>query len=86
MDLRSYTNYPLPMSVRNAFGVETAQQLADQLGAKGTFTREMAHEAESVYSAYRRGDTDVVRRFLSDRLGLSDDTITDAMGKLSTLS
>jgi len=84
MDVGAYATYPLPESIRSAFGVQTAQELADQLRAQGTMTPELAHEAEAAYIAYRQGDPDVARSFLRDRIALSDATIDDALAKLRT--
>jgi hypothetical protein len=82
MDLGRYASYPLPAPVKTAFGADTAQQLADQLGASGTLTPELAGEAERAYDAFRRGDTQPARSLLTS-LGLSDATADDVITKLS---
>jgi len=84
MDVGTYATYPLPGDIRRAFGVQTAQDLADRLGAQGTLTPELAREAEAAYVAYRSGDTAIARSFLKDRLALSDATVDDALAKLRT--
>lgn len=82
MNLGSYSSYPLPTPVRTAFGVSTAQELADQLGATGELTPALAHEAEAAYNAYRAGDTDAAQTFLTSKLGLSDGVARSALAKL----
>jgi len=84
MDLGSYANYPLPDTIKSAFGVQTAQELADQLGAEGRVTPLMMLEGAAAFSAYRAGDVDAARTFLKTRLNLSDATIDDALARLAT--
>jgi hypothetical protein len=83
MDLGQFASYRLPPGIRDAFGVGTAQELADQLGVQGTLSPELAGEAEGAYNAYRRGDIEAARSFLTTRLGLSEQTADDALAKLS---
>ena len=82
MDLETYSSYRLPSNIRSAFGADTAQELVDRLGVQGELTPALAGEAESAYNAYRKGDTEPARALLG-RLGLDDDKIDDALGKLS---
>jgi hypothetical protein len=83
MNLGKYGSYPLPAGVRRSFGVDTAGQLADQLGVKGEITDDLAREAETAYSAYNRGDLQAVRQFLTTKLGVADDVADDAIAKLA---
>ncbi|MCS5735257.1 hypothetical protein [Herbiconiux daphne] len=83
MDLGQFASYRLPAGIRSAFGVETAQQLADQLGAKGTLSPQTAQEAEAAYNAYKKGDRAAAHAFLTGRLGLTDAVADDALNKLS---
>lgn len=83
MDLGPYASYRLPAAVRNAFGADTAQQLADQLGVQGTLTPGLATEAEAAYNAHRAGHPTAAHDFLTTRLGLSDDVARDVLSKLS---
>jgi hypothetical protein len=57
MDLGPYASYRLPTNLQQAFGVETVQQLADQLGVTGELSPETSREGEVAYNAYRSGDT-----------------------------
>jgi hypothetical protein len=83
MDLGSYAAYPLPPIVRTAFGVQTAQELADSLGATGTLTPDAVHDAERAYEAYRAGDIGVARGFLVTRAGLSEEAADAALARLA---
>jgi hypothetical protein len=83
MDLGNYANYPLPDRIKRAFGADTAGQLADKLGAKGTLTPELARDAESAYNSYSRGDEGPAREFLKTKLGLDDGVVDDVLAKLS---
>ena len=83
MDLGNYASYPLPARLTRAFGTDTAGQLADKLGAKGTLTPELARDAESAYNAYSKGDEAPAREFLKTRLGLDDAVVDDVIAKLS---
>jgi hypothetical protein len=49
---------------------------------QGDLTPALAGEAESAYNAYRQGSTEPARALLG-RLGLSDEKIDDALGKLA---
>jgi hypothetical protein len=82
VDLGTYSSYRLPSNIRSAFGADTAQELVDQLGVQGELTPALAGEAESAYNAYRQGSTEPARALLG-RLGLSDEKIDDALGKLA---
>jgi len=82
MNLGPYSSYPLPTPIRSAFGVSTAQELADQLGVTGELTPALAHEAESAYNAHRAGDPDAAFTFLTTKLGVSDEAARAALTKL----
>lgn len=82
MDLGSHASYPLPPGIRTAFGVQTAQELADALGAEGALTPDVVHEAERAYEAYRAGDPSVARGFLVGSAGLSEDAADAALARL----
>ena len=84
MDLGSYANYPLPDTIKRAFEVETAQELADQLGAEGRLSPTVMSEGAAAFNAYRAGNVDAARSFLKTRLGLTDATIDDAFARLAT--
>jgi hypothetical protein len=86
MDLGPYASYRLPSNLRQAFGVETAQQLADQIGVTGEWTPDTAREGEVAYNAYRRGDTAAARSFLTGTLGLTDAVADDTLAKLDSAS
>ncbi|WP_411698340.1 hypothetical protein [Conyzicola sp.] len=83
MNLGKYGSYPLPAGVRRSFGVDTAGQLADQLGVKGEITDDLARDAETAYAAYNRGDLQAVREFLTTKLGVDDAVADDAVAKLA---
>lgn len=86
MDLGTWGSYRLPEQLRTAYGVDTAQALADQLGAKDTpLTPALIAEAEAAYRALRSGDTATGRRFLVERLGVNERRADEALAKLPTL-
>ena len=82
MDLGQYASYPLPARIKETFGVDTAGQLADQLGVRGELTPQLARDAESAYNDYTRGDTQPAQQLLA-RLGLDDSAIAQVMSSLS---
>jgi hypothetical protein len=83
MNLGSLANYPMPAAIRDALGASTAQQLADRLGADGTFSPELAHAAESAYNALRAGDREPARALLVDAFSVEPATADAALEKLS---
>jgi len=85
MDLGALGNYPLPAALRSAYGVATAQQLADQLGVTRQPTAALAGEADAAYQALRRGDTAPARALLVDKLGVSEAAADTALAKLPRL-
>jgi hypothetical protein len=85
MNLGHYASYPLPKNIRDAFGVETAQQLADQLGVTGEVSPALSREADAAYRSFRGGDTAPARSFMTDRLGMTEAAADEALAKLSAL-
>ena len=83
MELGSYAAYPLPPAVRTAFGVHTAQELADDLGASGALTPDAVHEAERAFRALRTGDSSLARGFLVGRAGLSGEDADAAIARFA---
>ncbi|GAB2454998.1 uncharacterized protein YidB (DUF937 family) [Conyzicola lurida] len=82
MELGPYSTYRLPANLRSAFGVDTAQQLADQLGIRGELTPAVASEADSAYGALVRGDSAPAHALLTG-LGVSDTAATAAIAKFT---
>lgn len=78
MDLGAYSAYRLPPSIAAAFEVTTAQELADRVGASGTLTTDVVHEAERAYEAWRTGDRGPARALLIGAGGL-DEASADAV-------
>lgn len=85
MDLGPYTGYRLPPAIREAYGADTAGELADRLGVTRTPGAEVGPEADSAYQALRRGDPSPARTLLIDRLGLSESAADAALAKLPKL-
>jgi hypothetical protein len=85
VDLGSLGGYRLPAAISNAFGVTTAQELADQLGVTKAPTPALGPAADSAYQALRRGDSGPARRLLVDDLGISEATADEALAKLPSL-
>lgn len=83
MDLGSLASYPMPANIRSAFGADTAQQLADDLGIDVKPTPELARRADAAYTEYKKGNLDAVRTFMRTDLGMSDENIDSALAKLS---
>jgi hypothetical protein len=85
MDLGPYASYGLPAQVRSAYGVDTAQELADQLGVTKQPTAALSGEAEDAYKALRNGDSAPARTLLVERLGVSEARADEAIAKLPQL-
>lgn len=81
MNLGQYSSYPLPASLKTAFGANTAQELADQLGLEGELSPQLATKADAAYNSYRSGDAAPARALLIE-LGMSDAAAGDALAKL----
>ena len=85
MDLGKLGNYPLPPAIQAAYGVATAQDLADQLGITRQPTADLADEADDAYRALKRGDQGPARALLVDKLGVSGSKADEALAKLPRL-
>ncbi len=85
MDLGTFGNYRLPTPIRDAYGVDTAQELADQLGVTKRPSLALSSEAESAYAALQRGDRGPARALLVDRLGVTEASADEALAKLPSL-
>ncbi|MFC7431770.1 MULTISPECIES: hypothetical protein [unclassified Agrococcus] len=86
MDLGAYSSYRLPPSIAGAFGVTTAQELADQVGATGTLTPDVVHEAERAYEAWRTGDRAPARALLVGSAGLDGDAADAVLERVAQQS
>ena len=83
MNLGTWGAYRLPEQLRTAYGVDTAQQLADQLGVQDVpMSPDLMAQAEAAFGAYRSGNVSVGRSFLTERLGVDPQTADDALAKL----
>jgi hypothetical protein len=85
MDLGPLGAYRLPAAIRNAYGTDTAQQLADQLGVTKRPSLALSGEAEDAYSALKQGDRGPARALLVDRLGVTEAKADEALAKLPSL-
>lgn len=82
MDLGPLGTYRLPANIREAYGVDTAQELADQLGVTKAPNPELAGRADAAYQALRHGDSAPARALLVDDLGVSEHRADDAIARL----
>jgi hypothetical protein len=85
MELGSLGSYRLPAALRDAYGVDTAQQLADHLGVTKQPTPDLAGEADAAYRALKAGDPLPARRLLVERLGVSEANADEAIERLPAL-
>lgn len=85
MDIGPHGNYRLPAKIREAYGVDTAQQLADQLGATKRPSPDLSGEADAAYRALKNGDQGPARVLLVEHLGVSEQKADQALGKLPPL-
>lgn len=85
MNLGVYADYPLPAAVRDAYGVTTAQELADRLGVTKEPTADLAPLADEAYRSLRRGDLAPARALLVERLGVSEANADAALKRLPRL-
>ena len=85
MDLGTLGGYRLPAAIRTAYGVTTAQELADSIGVTKQPTPALAGDADAAYQALRRGDSQPARRLLIDDLGVSESAADAALAKLPPL-
>jgi hypothetical protein len=81
VDLGPLGTYRLPASLREAYGVDTAQEFADALGVSRNPTSELGSTAEAAYQALRRGDSEPARALLINDLGISDEKADEALAK-----
>ena len=77
--------FPLPPEIKAAYGVETAQQLADQIGITKAPTIWMRGDATKAYEALKNGDQAPAMAMLTQRLGASEQNAREALAKLPAL-
>lgn len=82
MNLGPFTDYRLPSAIRSAYGVDTAGQLADQLGVSKQPTLALSGKADAAYAALKTGDQQPARALLVDDLGVSPERADAALAKL----
>ncbi|MCS5717805.1 hypothetical protein N1027_06610 [Herbiconiux sp. CPCC 205763] len=85
MDLGQLGGYRLPAAIRDAYGVATAQELADQLGVTKKPTSDLGGEADAAYQSLKQGDQGPARELLVQRLGVSASNADAALAKLPKL-
>jgi hypothetical protein len=85
MNIGPLGTYRLPAVVRATYGVETAQQLADQLGVAKLPSRGLSEDAEAAYEALKAGDPAPARSLLVNQFGVSEQRADEALGKLPAL-
>ncbi|WP_382309492.1 hypothetical protein [Herbiconiux sp. UC225_62] len=85
MDLGLLAGYRLPPAIAEAFGVNTAQELADQIGVTKRPTPDLSGSADAAYQALKRGDTGPARALLVQKLGVSEANADAALAKLPPL-
>lgn len=85
MDIGPVGNYRLPRTIRDAYGTDTAQDLADQLGVTKRPDPAISSEADAVYRALQKGDVGPARALLVERLGVSEQNADNALAKLPKL-
>lgn len=81
MDIGPLGSYRLPAAIRTAYGTDTAQQLADQLGVTKQPSLALSQEAEAAYEALKAGDDAPARSLLVDQLGVSEQSADSAIAK-----
>ncbi|MEF2978489.1 hypothetical protein [Subtercola sp. YIM 133946] len=85
MDLGHLGSYRLPSALTAAYGVTTAQELADQLGVTKRPDPSLGSAADAAYEALKRGDQGPARSLLIDSLGVSESAADAALAKLPAL-
>ncbi|MFB2579645.1 hypothetical protein ACEXQD_00205 [Herbiconiux sp. P15] len=85
MDIGPLGSYRLPLALRDAYGVGTAQELADQLGVTTKPGPELGPEADAAYTALKSGDQAPARALLVTKLGVSEANADAALAKLPRL-
>ncbi len=77
--------FPLPPAIKQAYGVETAQQLADQIGVTKKPSLFMRGQAMAAYEALQRGDQGPAMTLLTKTLGVPEANAREALAKLPAL-
>ena len=77
--------FTLPPEIKAAYGVETAQQLADQIGITKPPTIWMRGDATKAYEALKNGDQAPAMTMLTQRLGVTEQNAREALAKLPPL-
>ncbi len=77
--------FPLPQQIKDAYGVASAQQLADQIGITKQPSLSMRAEATTAYEALQRGDQGPAMTLLVERLGAPEQNAKEALAKLPAL-
>ncbi|CAN5242120.1 hypothetical protein BH09ACT1_BH09ACT1_07190 [soil metagenome] len=85
MDIGPLGTYRLPAPLREAYGTDTAQQLADQLGVTKQPSLSLSTKADAAYRSLKAGDTAPARTLLIDDLGVSAQNADAAIAKLPKL-
>ena len=85
MNLGYFSSYRLPPAIKAAYGVDTAQELADQLGVTKQPTAALGTKADAAYQALKHGDRAPARALLVDDLGISEASADTALAKLPQL-
>jgi hypothetical protein len=81
MDIGPLGSYRLPLAIRNAYGIDTAQQLADSLGVTKRPSLALSGEAEAAYNSLKNGDRGPARALLVEQLGVSEQAADSALSK-----
>lgn len=74
--------YPLPEEIRKAYGVESAQELADQIGVTKSPNLTMIGAGRKAFDALQKGDSSLARALLIDKLGVTPAKADEALAKL----
>jgi hypothetical protein len=77
--------FPLPQQIKDAYGVQTSQQLADQIGVTKQPSLSMRDEATTAYEALQRGDQGPAMTLLTETLGVPEQNAKEALAKLPAL-
>lgn len=85
MNIGPLGSYRLPSAIREAYGTDTAQQLADQLGVTKEPSLSLSTKADAAYRALKSGDSALARALLVDDLGVSEHNADAAIAKLPRL-
>ncbi|MEA9983826.1 hypothetical protein [Subtercola sp. RTI3] len=85
MNLGYLSSYRLPRAITTVYGVDTAQEPADQLGVTKEPTEALGEKADSAYQALKSGDHAPARALLIDDLGVSEGSADTALARLPRL-